>query len=395
MGNGFVIAHILGAVQGVFLAVILASKRQGSVATRILAATMLVFALDLTSAVYHGTGTDAIWPHLIGLDYPLAFLYGPLLYLYAHALSNQARRFRRAYLWHFLPFLLLVLGLLPFYLQPGAAKLAFLHDAEPEWLAQVLGVINHGKLIHALLYVGLIFRLLHRHRRRIRDRYSDVDRINLAWLRNLLVGIVMLVGLAGVFHVLSLGRDAQVLGADPATLYDDYMLLATALFVYAIGLMGLRQPELWQATTVDDPGEAAPRVLAAPEAPAPQYAKSGMDPAEARRHKEALLALMEAEHLYRQGDLTLHDLSEALAISPHNLTEVINTQLGQNFYDFVNGYRVREVQARLADPAHDHLTLLAIGLEAGFNAKSSFNAVFKKHTQMTPSAYRMHVRQAS
>ena len=131
------------------------------------------------------------------------------------------------------------------------------------------------------------------------------------------------------------------------------------------------------------------------ESEKPQYAKSGMDPETARRYKQKLLELMDTEKLYQRGDLTLQHLSDALSISPHHLTEVINTQLGQNFYDFVNGYRVREVQERLADPKYAHLTLLAIGMDAGFNSKSSFNAVFKKHTKMTPSQYRAHVSSAS
>ena len=64
-------------------------------------------------------------------------------------------------------------------------------------------------------------------------------------------------------------------------------------------------------------------------------------------------------------------------------------------YDFVNSYRVEEVQRRLVDPSSAHLTVLAIGLEAGFNSKSSFNAVFKKHTKMTPSQYQQHASEGA
>jgi AraC-like DNA-binding protein len=117
-----------------------------------------------------------------------------------------------------------------------------------------------------------------------------------------------------------------------------------------------------------------------------------MDAAIAQRHVQELLGLMEREKPFTKNDLTLQELAEPLDLSPHNLSEVINTQLGKNFYDFVNSYRVAEVQRRLADPASDNLTLLAIGIEAGFNSKSSFNAVFKKHTAMTPSEYREQAR---
>lgn len=412
MNNWFIIMHMLGAVQGLFLAAILLSRQRGSVANRILAVLMLALAVDLAMAVYHATGLDEAFPYLIGIDFPLAFLYGPLIYLYAKTLIRRARMFRNQDRWHFLPFVLLVLLLIPFYLQSGMEKWAFLHaPASGPW-AQVLGIVNHAKLVYALIYIGITLMLLKRHRRRIRDTYSSIEHINLIWLRDLMIGIVILASIAVVFYILRLRIAGPVMGLDPTTEYDDYTLLGTALLVYAIGFMGLRQPEIFdhprdvkverEPALQQDASPGLPLRSAEPpavriekvqgEAEKPQYVKSGMDPETARRYKEELLDLMNTEKPYRRGDLMLQDLSDALSISPHNLTEVINTQLGQNFYDFVNGFRVREVQQRLADPQYAHLTLLAIGIDAGFNSKSSFNAVFKKHTKMTPSQFRAQTR---
>lgn len=381
--NGFVILFILGAVQGVFLATVLSSRKHNVVANRVLAALMLVFSLDLAAAVYHATGFYQAFPHFVGFDFPLALLYGPLLLLYVATLSSQDGRFKKAYGWHFVPFLLLLLYMLPFYMQAGADKLAFLNDPGAQQpRAAIMGWINHTKLIHALAYVGGTFVLLKKHRARIRDTFTTTEQINLVWLRNLLLGIIVLTGFTVVLYLLSLQRPAPVLGLDPGALYDDFTLLGITVFVYAIGYMGLRQPEIPEAWRPTQPATS--------ESKSQAYEKSGMEPAAAERYRQALLALMDTEKPYRQGDLTLQDLANALGISSHNLTEVINTQLGQNFYDFVNTYRVREVQERLTDPDSAHLTLLAIGLEAGFNSKSSFNAVFKKHTEMTPSQYKKH-----
>lgn len=398
MSSGlFVLTHGLGAVQGLFLALVLAGGRRDSLPNRFLAAVMLAFSVDLGMAVYHATGLDGRFPHLIGLDFPLALLYGPLLYLYARTLSERVRTFRRAYLWHFVPFVLLVVVMLPLYVQPGAAKLAFLQAPSASGWPAILGIINHAKLLHALAYIVAILSLLRVHRRRLQDTLSSSDRINLVWLRNLLYGIIALTLLAVVLYVLSLRGGSTVLGLDPDSTYDDYMLLGLAVFVYAIGYLGLRQPEIFdaqshgrrtEATGPDTQPHAATEDMDVPTAPKPQYARSGMDAAAAAHYEQVLSALMEHEKPYQRGDLTLHDLADASGISPHHLTEVINTRIGQNFYDFVNGYRVREVQQRLTDPESAHLTLLAIGLEAGFNSKSSFNFVFKKHTGMTPSAFR-------
>ena len=78
-GDWLSIIHLLGAAQGIFLAVILASKRRNSVANKLLAVAMLAFTLELLTTVYHAQGIDEVWPHFIGVTYPLPFLFAPLL----------------------------------------------------------------------------------------------------------------------------------------------------------------------------------------------------------------------------------------------------------------------------------------------------------------------------
>ena len=75
-------------------------------------------------------------------------------------------------------------------------------------------------------------------------------------------------------------------------------------------------------------------------------------------------------------------------MSTSHLSQTINELLGQSFSDFVNSYRIEEAKRKLVDPACKHLSVLGIAEEVGFNSKSSFNSVFKKHTAMTPSEFR-------
>ena len=71
----------------------------------------------------------------------------------------------------------------------------------------------------------------------------------------------------------------------------------------------------------------------------------------------------------------------------HHLSQVLTQELKLNFYDFINQYRVQEVQARLVDPRYRNLTILAIVFDVGFNSNASFYRIFKKHTGQTPSRY--------
>ena len=413
MVDWFILFHFLGAVQGVFLAAILVSKRRGSVATRILAVTMLVFAVDLAMAVYHAANYEDVFPHLIGVDYASPLLYGPLFYLYARTLSDQEKRFQKGYFWHFIPFGVLLVVLIPFYVQSGPEKIAFLNASDDNPWSQGLSIFNNVKLLHGLIYIGMTLNVLRLHRKRIQNTYSSIERINLLWLRNLMIGIIALAGISLAFQIFTFQQESPAMGLNSTTLLDDYTLLGLALFVYFAGFMGMRQPEVFDIPEDEQPldtSRSAPAYIPATPSSSnesvssdlgseteekPRYAKSGMDVSTAQDYKDQLLALMNTKQLYRKGDLTLHDLSNALSISPHNLTEVINTQFGQNFYDFVNGYRVREIKERLIDPEYSHYTLLAIALESGFNSKSSFNAVFKKHTHMTPSRYRKQVEEVN
>ena len=97
---------------------------------------------------------------------------------------------------------------------------------------------------------------------------------------------------------------------------------------------------------------------------------------------------MTATTPYRNPDLSLAELAAQLHLPPHHLSQVINEQCQQNFFDFINTYRIEEVKRQLQSPDTAHLKLEEIGFAAGFNSKSAFNAAFKKNTQTTPSQFR-------
>lgn len=86
--------------------------------------------------------------------------------------------------------------------------------------------------------------------------------------------------------------------------------------------------------------------------------------------------------------LSLDSVAENLGLNSSYLSRILNAHLDKNFTDYVNELRVEEAKIYLLNPEFSNYTLVSIGLEAGFNSKSSFNAVFKKMTGMTPSEYR-------
>jgi AraC-like DNA-binding protein len=134
--------------------------------------------------------------------------------------------------------------------------------------------------------------------------------------------------------------------------------------------------------------------LAQRMAPRASLAKYMTSPLTAPRKQEVLDRLvrhMEAERPFLDMNLTLEKLAEALEVRPAHLSQVLNERAGASFYEFVSTYRVREAESRIADPARNGKTLLAIAHESGFNSKASFNRAFKRVTGHTPSDYaRLH-----
>ena len=119
-----------------------------------------------------------------------------------------------------------------------------------------------------------------------------------------------------------------------------------------------------------------------------KYETSKLTPEQSARYLRRLTHAMETDKVYTDGNLTLQKLSARLSIPAQHLSQVVNEQLNQTILDFINMYRIEEVKRRLVSPEMEHMSILAIAEGVGFNSKSSFNAVFKKYTNLTPSEFR-------
>jgi AraC-like DNA-binding protein len=393
------IVALLGAAQGLILAVVLVLRRRNPTANHVLAVAMFAFTISLTTSVYHAAAWEQVFPHFFGAGYLMPLLFGPLIYLYAVTASDRSRRLGRRDALHFAPFVLAIIPCLPIYLMSGTEKIAVYQALQRGEVPLVIQVIDPLKLVSGVTYATVTLLFLRRHRARIRESYSSLEHVDLKWLVRLAVAAAAIWGLAVVTEFL------------PTTMLqrgDDLISLAVALMVYGIGYMALRQPEIFRFDTADYPvvtGAPSPPPGVGTPAPMPaepvaqgdpgggpsRYERSGLSEWEAAALKSALVKTMDQDRPWQRSDLTLADLAQRLSTTPHKLSEVLNSELEQSFYDFVNGYRVRYVQHRIAGEDARNLKLLSLALDAGFASKSTFNDVFKKHTGKTPSDYRRSV----
>jgi len=112
------------------------------------------------------------------------------------------------------------------------------------------------------------------------------------------------------------------------------------------------------------------------------------DPAE-DRIAQSLQRAMAVDRAYRSEDLSIASLAARLAVPEYRLRRLINQRLGhRNFNAFVNGFRLAEATAALADPLKRELPVLTIALTAGFQSIGPFNRAFKTATGLTPTEFR-------
>ncbi|GAA5219513.1 helix-turn-helix domain-containing protein [Membranihabitans marinus] len=104
-------------------------------------------------------------------------------------------------------------------------------------------------------------------------------------------------------------------------------------------------------------------------------------------YSKKLLTHMTANKPYLDPGLSLRSLAQQINIHPNQLSYLLNESMEKNFNEFVNQYRLQAFKAAALDPQNQHLNLMALAYDSGFNSKTVFNTYFKRHTGMTPKQY--------
>ena len=165
--------------------------------------------------------------------------------------------------------------------------------------------------------------------------------------------------------------------------YTEYMYPVISsinvIFIFWIGISGIRQPKLF----------VSKNSLAEKENIESNFNENSKNKSNTNKiHYKELTALMVDEKIFLEPNLSLADLSIKLKIPQRNLSELIREKSDKNFNQFVNYYRVEEAKKLILDASYDHLNMLGIAFESGFNSKATFYSVFKKQTSQTPTLFK-------
>lgn len=379
----YIILLFIGIAQGLFLVLLLLSKKENHAANLMLALLVLFYTLLIGQVVGFSFEIFKKVPHLITLFAGIPLIFGPLHYMYVRILVTGKRINVKTDFIHLAPYLI-NLGFYAKYFFQRPADLAldiirFRTEPPPIFLFTVWTFTFQG-----LLYMFFSLMLIIGHSKKIKNEYSYIEKINLNWLNNitkltLLVWIVVFINnLVNRFIVIPINNTEMPVA------------LSFTILIYIMGYLGLNQAEIFTPSVGKDNSTNNENKILEKIA-SKKYEKSGLSEDKAKKYLKNLLKLMNEEKIYRESCLTLKDLAKKLSITSHNLSEIINTQLNQSFFELINSYRINDVKEAMTNPDKDNLTILALALDAGFNSKSSFNSLFKKHTNMTPSQYRKSI----
>ncbi len=324
------------------------TRKANRTANRLLAIALATVVLWIIRILGIDIGLSTYIPNWSRLPLQFSLALGPLIFFYVLKLTRPEYKFRLKDMLHFSP-LLLELG----------AQLTF---------QQLNPVLHLLAFISVSVYLYLSHRQIERFYRRMKFNGGDRYRYELRWLHNLLIGFGLLwllwIPLTAVdyfYYHYQLSIHAY---------YPLYLLLA--VLTIWIAAMAFLRSEV--SVTAD----------------APSFLKPS-PPAELKQKGIWLKKVVKEKRYYEDPELSLGSLAEKLGLTTHELSRIINTVLKKSFNDFINEYRVVDVARKMQDPAYNHITLLGIAYDSGFNSNSTFHRIFKEMTGKSPAEYKKDI----
>jgi len=354
----------IGIAQGLFLATVLGFRKgPNRSAQRFLALLLVFIALTMVGRLVAESAWVVAIPNLLAFPDAIIFLYGPVLYYSVSQFfpSQTPRALVQAV--HFVPVSLFILGEI---------------GLQTEWLKQAMvtafpacstfycwgALVEGGAISMNALFLALSIRQVYRY------THIEPGHDHHAILRRVTVGLLAVLSL--ILFVWLLGFLSWTVfpasGLFVISYSSVWLLLVGGLYVFSFVVYFQERRVVHQKK--------------------PRATLSSRPPITERKALQARIDVhMREVQPHLDAKLSLQTLASQLNITPHKLSYLLNEGYGMGYADFVNQHRVEAFKQLVQHGRHREVTLLAMAYEVGFNAKSTFNAAFRKATGMTPSAY--------
>lgn len=299
------------------------------------------------------------------------FCISPLFYLSVSSFINPTKKWKTKYFLHFgLAFLFIVFTLFFLFLKLPT-------NNNPNVLGLISLIFNSLLGIQVISYCYLCYKKIKRHQKSIRLFSSTIENVDLKWLKNITF-VVIFLALFWASGIIFQVKNENVY-------YYTFLEIINIFLVFYITYYSLKQKEIYPYSKKDK--KELKEIITESLIPN-ENSKKIIEDVKLESIKVELLLLMQLEKPFLDCELNLIKLATKLNISSHQLSYTINTGFNENFYQFVNRYRIEEAKIVLMNPEMNHLSLVGIAFEVGFNSKTVFNTTFKKLTGKTPSEFK-------
>lgn len=306
-------------------------------------------------------GLSKSYVSIVKLLNSLQFLLAPSLYISILYFVNPTGKFKIRYWLHFLPFLLFAAIDIVFWGKESISTVTLFEIGETDFFVRDLLPFQ------LLAYLFVSYLTLEKHKRSIELITSSTQNINLNWLK-----LLLLISVLPLFFWIN-----DALGFLPFLVNLNRPIYAS--FIFFIAYSAMKQVAIFPYED-KDLGEISEVINETNKT-------KRLSDQQIAEFSARLDDLMTNERIFLENELNLAMVSDKLGISIHDTSYLINEVKGDNFYNFINCYRVEEAKRLLDAGKLDKFNMLGIAFESGFNSKTTFNTAFKKIVGISPSEY--------
>jgi len=353
----------VGAFQGVIYGMILFRTKNNRNSNKILATILFLLSYRLLIQIMRlfGLGYYDTWYYFM-LD--LSWITGPLLYFYVKSQIHTNYKVSIKEYLHFIPLVIQVcvsvfVRLQNLYWEGTRESLSWLgYWGYVVWMNYpTIYIIASGLII---FYASLSLKLL--------NKNTSIQERTLNWIKRIIFSFQIYFSLVLLILII----DVLVYNVFLENNYFYFIrffyypfFIGISLLIYWLGVEGFsrrNEKNFVVKSQLSDEERVKLKFIA-----------------------EELTSVVKKKELYKIQKLNLNMLADELNTKPYIISQCLKEVLGKNFNDYINEYRVNEVQFLLKQPENKKFTLLSLAMEAGFNSKSSFNRAVQKHLGVSPS----------
>jgi len=237
-------------------------------------------------------------------------------------------------------------------------------------------IVNYFSPVFAIFIVYKIFRLIFDYEKEIKIYKKNEIFVQTKWLKQLLYACIIFCLVSVIILIYNTVNTNSTI-YEHAPISDDFMRAASSVFVYWLCFSGIyhvgifNQRQRLRAKINSETGTVGYK-----------------DTSIKTDRFNAIDEIIKSERLYTDPLISLQLIANRFELSEGYVSQLINKNTSTNFSTYINNLRVVEAQRILKNPDYQEYTIVAVGLESGFNSKSTFYNAFKKNTGISPLEYK-------